>query len=428
MKALKILFSLAMTLFMTSMVAMATGTTDHLTEWFIGGTLVSQFIKLPVGVLPALSLGQGFAPYLLTSVSNVFGISNPEKKLTPKGFLNFLKRQDTPEVLRLNTNGGHRKSVRVKYKQRLTSDFVATSKSCDNVLTVPNAELDVDLSSTRQIPFYLEDETVAKMMEDASNNLAVGNPATPMMAELVDIISMGANAIMNAVDVDLATIAAANVGVNKATGSAAAQTININKDGAVNPLTDGLTKMLSDYALNEANGTPQIVGSGLFHNFALQQGAISANQSGLNVAQLASQFTWDYDVNFESALGTNQVIMYEPNAVQLVEYLEYTGFKAGDGLGLGDSIFGTIDLPIMTGNGDASVAFDWQLRRITCPTTFTDGYYGTTATYEKGWQFILSKQCGLFTVSDQAYRGTDPLNGNRGSYRYTISNNCETCS
>ena len=211
------------------------------------------------------------------------------------------------------------------------------------------------------------------------------------------------------------------------TGVATTQALNINKDNSINPLDDGLTKLLYDYKLNGAKGRPQIIGAGIFLQFMIQKmnAAVGVSQSGLDVMRLAN-FDFYYDIEMDTAFGANQIMVYEPNAVQIVEYLEYTGFKAG--LKPDGSHFGVVALPLMINNEIKPVDFDFQLKYNSCPESFTDAYYGTALTLEKGYNLIISKQCGLWTIPASAYRATDVLNGNRGSYRYTISNNCETCS
>jgi hypothetical protein len=359
----------------------------------------------------AVTLGQGFRPYLLAALKDITGnAAYPGYKLDPHGFLNLLQSQAKPNVLKLNTAGGHKNTVQVKYKQRLTKDFTDTAKSCDNTVVIPTAEVPVDLSVTRQVAIYVEDETIAKFMDDASRSVAIGQPATE-----------AANAILDGVNDDLLTLAVANIGFNRVTGSAAAKTVNFPLNTTNLPLNAGLTEVLSDYKINGGMGRPQIIGSGLMHNFMLQQGSKSADQSGFDTKIQAAGVDFYHDLSATTILGSNQVIAYEPNAVQLVEYLEYTGFKAGFP-GAGNSIFGTMALPMQVGLETLPVEFDWQLRYSDCQQTLTDAYYGTSLTLQKGWNFIISKQCGLFTVPSGAYRATDAMKGNRGSYRYTITN------
>ena len=90
----------------------------------------------------AVTLGQGFRPYLLSALKDITGNpAYPGYKLDPHGFLNLLQSQTKPNVLKLNTAGGHKNTVQVKYKQRLTKDFTDTTKSCDNTVVIPTAEV-----------------------------------------------------------------------------------------------------------------------------------------------------------------------------------------------------------------------------------------------------------------------------------------------
>jgi len=322
-------------------------------------------------------MAQGFAPYLLHHIKQIAGMATPQYKMEVPGFLNMLMSQSKPSEVKLNNENGHRKTVRIKAKQRATKDMTDTSKSCDNVLVPIWQEQEIELSVTRQIAFHIPDETIALYEDNASRTVAIGQPATAIMNEFLENILTHTSALLEAINDDLFTVAAANIGTNRVTGSNASQSININKDGAVNPLGDGFTKILSDYKRNMAKGRPQIVA-------------------------------------------------YEPDAVQLVEYCEYTGFKAG--VKPGGSTFGVMTLPAMVNGEIKPVEVDFQLKYQDCDTTYTDAYYGTTITLGKGYNLILSKQCGLFTIDTAAYRATDVMNGNRGSYRFTLSNDCETCS
>ena len=368
----------------------------------------------------ALSLGQGFRPYLLSNLDAIAKENNPQYRLEPLGLINLLQSNDKPEVLRLNTPNGHKKSVQVKAKQRFNKSQTQTSKSCDNTNVPTFYEAPVDLSSTRQLAFYVADETIAKYMDEASRTTAVGQPATPLMNEFIEDIMSAASAILEGVNDDLFTLAVAAIGKNRVTGSAASTSINLARTITDNPLNDGETRILSDYKINGGKGRPMVVGSGLMYQYMLQQIAKSPNNAGIDTRIFANAMTFFHDLSAPTNLGSNQIIVYQPNAIQMVEYMEYTGFKAGPKPGA--SIFGTLSLPMGMGDEVLPVEFDWQLRYSDCATTMTDAYYGTTLTLQKGYNFILSKQCGLFAIPSQAYRATDVLNGNRGSLRYTITN------
>lgn len=369
----------------------------------------------------ALSLGQGFAPYVLKTIAEVAKENNPQYKLEPFGFLNLLQSQGSKPEVTLNAENGHRRSVRIKQKQRLTKDFTDTSKSCDNTNVIPVFETDVDINVTRQIALYRNDEQIAQFMNAASQPVSVGTPAASIMRELYDDILTAANAILQGVNDDLFTLAAAEVGVNRRTGSNAASTINLALSTTTNPLNDGEVQILADFKNNGGIGRPQIVGSGLMYNYALQQAAKTANASnGVDTRVMAAAFDFYHDLFAPTALGTNQVLVYQKNAVQLVEYMEYKGFKAG--VKPGGSEFFTMLLPTGDTMGNAAVEFDVQIKYSDCPQTLTDAYYGTSLSLQKGWNIIISKQCGLWTIPAASYRATDVLNGNRGSLRYTITN------
>lgn len=376
----------------------------------------------------AVTLNQGFRDSVLYHLKDIAKGATPQLKLDPHGFLAMLYKFRKPEVLRLDNSAGHRKTARVKYLQRLTQDFTDTSKSCTQTNMLPYQENTVDLSSTRQIAIYIEDETIARYNDEASRSVRLGLPATDFMNEFMEQIMASTNAILDGVSTDLLTTMSTSFGVNRRTGSANASTININSNMDTNVLNDGFTQILSDYAQNLEKGKMQIVGNGLFHNWVLQNkmGVAGVNGSGIDTRIQGNGFDFYYDLGTVNAWGADQIGVFAPDSVGIVEYLEYTGFKAGN---KGVSEFGTMALPMSGADGDnVPVLFDWQLKYYDCADTLTDAYYGSNLSVEKGYNLIISKQSGLYTIPDNAYRGTDVLTGNRGSYRYAITNNCETCA
>jgi hypothetical protein len=368
----------------------------------------------------SVTLGQGFAPYLLQHIKSVVGEATPQYKLEVPGFLNLLQSNSKPEILKLNTAGGHKKTAQIRYKQRWTKAHTDTAKSCDPTNVGSRRETSVELSSIRQFAIHIEDEDIAKYEEEASKSIALGRPATGIMNEMMEEVILAASAILDGVNDDLSTIGVSNIGRNRRVGSAASQTINLELDATQNVLTDGMTQILADYKNNGGMGVPKVWGSGLMYNFLLQQASKSADQSGFDTSVMARGVNFFHDLSAGSILGSNQIVVYEPNAIQMVEYLEYTGFKAGAKPGA--SFFGVLTLPMVSNGEILPVDFDFQLKYNDCQTTLTDAYYGTELVLEKGYNLIISKQAGLFTIPDDAYRINDELYGNRGSLRYTLTN------
>lgn len=363
---------------------------------------------------------QGFRKNLLKSQESLFRNPSlvPDFQLEHLGNLTMLKNQ---KGIRLDSSAGHKNVVDIAYYKRFTVDFTDTAKSCDQVNQTGKEEVQVDVSNIRQIAIHLPDETLARY-EDEASRTAFGDAS----AELMTQVRSAANAILQGVDRDLLTLQVAAVGTNRNTGSNAAKAINLNKDGQTNELNDGVTEILIDYKTNGGSGRPQIIGSGLFHNYTMQQAFMGRNSFGLDTKIQASAYDFYFDIEAATQIGANQCIVYQPDAVQLVEYMEYTGFKAGDKPD--GSSFGTLMLPMIMNDRVVPIEFDYQLKYNSCPETVTDAYYGTSLTLEKGYNIIISKRFGLHTIPATAYRGTDPMTGNRGSLRYSFTNNCETCS
>lgn len=366
--------------------------------------------------------GLGFADSLTKHANSLFGSATPQNKLEYQGLLNMLKTNKNAEVIRLNEpNGdpGHRRTVIVKAKQRFNVAHTDTAASCDVVNRQPYHEHVIPLTQYRQLAIQVETQTIALYPSEASGSVMVGKPSTPLVRDLWDSVMTGADALLSAVNQDLWTLAAAQIGINRRTGNAAATAVNFPLDTTNLPLNQGLTQLNRDYRLNQAIGKPFIVGDGLIDNFFIQQRAKDTNQSGLDTSILASGFEYFPDPRATIALGANQAVMYEPEAIQIVEYMNYTGFQAGEH---GNSVFFILGLPMQTTNKVKLVEFDCQLFFTDCPTTITDAYYGTSLAVTRGWTLIISKEFDLFTIQADAYRATDLLTGNRGSYRYQFTN------
>lgn len=370
------------------------------------------------------NLGQGYLPYVLESISRVARENNPEDKIRIPGYLNYLYVQGARDVVSLNTADGGRRTVQIKQKQRLTEDFIVDGDgACDVTNIVPTFETSVDVDIKKSINLYLDIPTLQSYPAEQRQSVSMGTPQT-IDREMFDRIKTATNALLTSVDRALLAKQAAAFGTNVRTGSNAAAAINLEKNADVNPLLDGETQLLSDWGQNENMGRPAIVGSGLVYNYFLQQGAKSANSSGVDSRFFANQFDFYYDQTAATEWGANEFAVMSPNSTQLVEYFANRG--AG-GRRLADSTFGTIVMPSMRGEQIVPVEFDVQIKEIDCETTFTDGYYGGSITVDRGYQMIIQKTCGLWTVPEGSYRATDYLNGNRGTYRYVATNDCTTC-
>lgn len=367
-------------------------------------------------------LGQGFATYLLEPIAKIVGTDQaPDYKLGYYGFMNMLQNQDKPQFLRLDTANGQKRTAQVKYKQRFLKKHTETADDCNNTNLQTYLETSVDLTVFRQIAYYIEDERLAKYTEDAIETKRMGQPNTSLMNEFLVDMATAANALFQGLSDDLQALV--TVGNNKTTGNNGSVAINIHQDTTLLPLQDGMTKIRQQYKVNQGFGRPQIIGdtNGLMAAYYLQQAEKGLAQNGLDTRISAMMSDFYADDEAGGIWGANDILVCQPNSVQIVEYMKYKGFKGGPRPGA--SVYGTVFVPTFISPTEQKlVEFDFQLKYFDCPTTIGDAYYGNQLSVDRGYNMILSKNCGLFQIPSEAYRGGDVLNGNNGVLRFTIAN------
>lgn len=368
-------------------------------------------------------MASGFSLGVLKFQKDITKNATPQYKVDPYGYLAMLKVAMSNPDIGYDSGDGHRKTVKVKRKVRLHQGAVRTSRDCDNAVTFPYVEDTLTVNGYCEVAIALADDTVAQFDSYASGKVNLNGTGTRVMWEFMDSVQTGANAVLQCVDDYLVDKAVSAIGVNAATSSAAHKVINIELNTTNNNLSTGPTEIFSDLKKNSflSPGTPVVVGAGLFYNYMVQQPAKSFDQSGVNTRILTNAWDFWYDMNVADEFGvggTNDIIVYEKDAVQIIEYMVNRGFKAGE---LGNSIFGILTLPMIVGEQLVPVQFDYQLRYLDCPTVITTNGYASTE-FDRGWIIIISKSFDLYTIPADAYHGTDRLTGNRGSLRYRITN------
>jgi len=366
-------------------------------------------------------MATGFCPYLLQHIGEISQSANPMYKVQPPGLINMLLTAGNPNAVRYDQGDGHRRAVQVKYRPRFTVAQTDTSKSCDQSLSPAYTEMAVTVGNTRQISFYIDDNTMEQYCSDASNTVALGKPATSLMNnEIMDVIMSSANALLQGINQDLWGLLA--WGHNNVTGVSIATNVNLPQNATTQTLSEGMTKILGDYGKTFLTGRPQIVGSGLVYNYFLQQFAKSTDTFGINSKIMAGQTDFWFDNYAGTSLSNaNAFGVFEPGSVQIVKMLHYRGFQAGQKPGA--STFFTIPLPIQIGADVVPYEVDGQLRYYDCPTTLTDAYSGASITVNKGYQVILSSNFGLWQLPSDSYRVDDPNYAVNGALRYIATNN-----
>ena len=368
-------------------------------------------------------MANGLAPYILQDIKASFGEATPSRKLDMNGLLAVAYNNAKNSGIKTIFADGSKREVRITYRQRPTYQLTDTVGGCTDINVPARLESTVSVGSTRQISYFLSDQLLSTYNSEvlSRQNLPGTSPNVGASGEMIDIFYSAFNAILSGVNRDL--IGLLTWGKNVVTGNTAATTLDFPKAASTsNDLAKGEAKLLSDYALNGLTGRPQIVGAGLGLAYSLQQNFKGLNAAGVNTAIAANGWDFYPDSNFASIVGTDNIGVFEPGSIHIVEALEYQG--AAGGVFPGDSTFGTIPVPYtdMFGN-TAIVMFDFQLRYVTCPGSgFTDTYAGGGITNTKGWQLIIKKDFGLFQTPTNAFRNEDLKFFVNGALRYNVTN------
>ena len=366
----------------------------------------------------------GYCPAVLNHMKYIIGENAPEHKITPSGFLKAALEKGanaTPvqDALSLSNQAGHIKDLRLKYYNRTIPSQMSTSDNCDIDLVQAYDEITIDTTSIVKFGLHFDDSTIAKYCDEASRSVNIGGAPTPFMQEHLAGLMAAMNGFVSKIDQTL--LGQVVWGTNAVTGNNTAVSVNFNDDSTVNLFTEGYTKLLNDYALNEGQGTPIVVGSGLINAAMIQSKIAGLTQySPLNNSAAANSFDYYHDINSQTSWGTNQFGVFMPGTFGLVELDRYRGFRAKK---LGLSTFWNMAVPLNMPGADGLLQMmyiDFQLRELDCAQEATVGY--ETTTLDAGYSLIMSKRFALWQVPNDAFLAGDRLTGNNGSLRYTAAN------
>lgn len=365
----------------------------------------------------------GFCPAFLMHMKYVAGENAPETKVTPSGFLAALleegvQAQPMGDPFTLSNAAGHIKDLRLKYYTRTVPAQMQTTDSCDIDQIPAYDEVTIDSTDVVKFAIHLNDETIARYCDEASRTVAVGGAPTAFMEEQLAVIMAAMNGFIGKIDQTL--LSSVTWGTNQVTGNNSAVTVNFNNDVTVNLVTEGWTKILQDYAMNEGFGTPIVVGSGISNAFRHQLTAGVTNMAQVNNNALYSLINYYHDINSATSWGANQFGVFQKGSIGLVQLDEYVGFRAGV---KGTSTFFNAALPLaLPGAGDIPrmLNVDFQFKYNDCPTEATVGY--ETESIGRGYTLIMKKNFALWQIPSDAYQASDRLTGNNGSLRYTATN------
>ena len=377
----------------------------------------------------------GFVPYLLIHLKMLLEQNYTGTKITPSGFLKLLIENkpnaqltsvngESVEYGKLSTASGMIRELKYKFLPRITDDQIGDTDNCDNDFGFQYTEGSIETPLFSKGGFQIEWGFVERYEAEAARLVATGNPSTPVLNELVTQLMHAVNGMI--VNIDKKLLNQLVFGVNAESGNNLAKPLNINKDGSVLDLSNGITEILSDAAINEFAGEPLIVGSGLFNKFEIAKSNIGLNGGGMNQGtQGGYKFYYDLNTAGAAELGVDQIGVFAANSVGFFDIDRYIAWKAGKH---GNSWFCTIHLPVensVAGAAPVMMPFNLQIKEIDCPEDDFDGY--STRTMDRGYKIIITKRFGLFQQPLNAYQAADRLTGTNGALRYTVANDCDSC-
>jgi hypothetical protein len=374
-------------------------------------------------------MAQGFCPSVLLHINDVAEGNAPGKKLHIAGFLAALFCCQNSTVSLLNTeanDGSQTRPVTVEYRRRPLLSDVSSTDDCSIDRIPGHLEWTLPGYSFKKSSFYISDKQMQNYCADAVAIRQTGNPATSVMQEIYGLIIEHANIIMKAINIDLVTKMATQFGVNTTTGQSNGKVINVNQNGNLQILDNGMVEFLRDLQENEICDEPCLIGGGLWAAWEKAQLLQCCSAAGLDMSRMAMPKLF-FDKDTQQIWGPNTAGVLAPGSVKFIgrnQFLPpYSGQK-------GTSFFTTLPLPVneFGCNLDdclGDLVLDMQLKYIDCPTQVT-GPGGGTITVTRGWQVILSKLYALWVQPMDAYAPGDSLYDTNGTLKYYLTNTAST--
>lgn len=303
----------------------------------------------------------GVCPALLTGVEALLG-TNPSRLITPVGGIQSTLDPENKRGITIEQLGegdqGHRKTVRVSWKQRQTPDDVRDAKSCDSGEEKPVFEDTFDVALHSEIAIQVKEATIRKMCDvhSALQKIPVSQRDSDgkakdymlVLADIAEEVLMDLDALRQKMNENFLTAVALNIGAWK--GGASSKTFNVIKDADNAIVLTGFNKMKQELKRIAMMGRPIIFGGG---NIDLAFEAIDlgcCNSAGQDFGKMSPKAGYQYyfdDADMNSFFGdANAFIAFYSKAIQTCVFNKYVGSFARQ---IGTMERGTLPDPAMPG-------------------------------------------------------------------------------
>ncbi|GHT33564.1 hypothetical protein FACS189434_07990 [Bacteroidia bacterium] len=352
-------------------------------------------------------------------------MNDPQTKITPPGFLQMLLENGTrTQVTNIDSllNGSTR-TVTLRYQQRGLESQVSDDDDCETDIIPQWQQSDLSNPAFAKIGLEIDEATLRSLQEEARTlqlldgravtSQDVVNAASALQTNvgkvpyvLVETLRTQINSLISKIDTDLVAAQATAWGKNIATGSNAAQDINLANTPDLN---DGIVKILDNANINEIYGPIQIVGNGLISRYKqLQLLKTGIDGGGFGALNLN---IYD-DVKTATSWGANHFGVFAQGNIAFVDWSKYKFIKQ---------------------NADGSVDFPLPLSLTLSNGKIFNLTFDCTIMYDRcaggggKYKLIIAKNYGLWNLPANAFASADRLNGYNGSLHYIgVANNATT--
>jgi hypothetical protein len=358
----------------------------------------------------SLFQANGVCPAILTGVVEILNPNDPGRLVTPVGGLQSLFDEDNTKGVTVQQLGagdnGHRKTVRIAYKQRSTPSDVNDEKTCDTGEEKPRFEDTADVNLQAEHIIHVEEATVRVLCDAYSQLMSVpvksrdsDNKAIEsklMIREIVEEILMDLDAMRQKLNSNFKSALALNIG--NYVGGDASKNFTVIKEADHAVVYTGWNVLKQELRKIGMSGKPMLFGGGKIDLAMSALGIGCCNNAGQDIAAIKRDNFFNYYADFtdlESDLGDDDAfIMYYAKAIQFLQYNKYVGTYARP---IGNMERGTMPDPYIPG-----LIYDIRFKPNEC------GEY---------YDLYINSDHDFYFAPDNMFKAGDRLEGVNGIFK-----------
>jgi hypothetical protein len=316
----------------------------------------------------------GVCPAILTGIEEILNPNNPSNIMTPVGGVQALLDPENRQGVTIEQLGqggnGHRKQVRVAYKQRAIPSEITNTKTCDDGTEKPRLEEVVDVNLHAQQIIKVDEATVRLLCDTYSSLVRIpvamrdrdGNAIAyrGILKEMAENLLMDLDAMRQKINQSFLSAIGLNFG--KYVGGATVKSFPVIKSADHAIVLTGFNQWKQELKKIGMNGTPLVFGGGNIDLAVMSAELGCCNSAGQDLSLIGKyngfKFYEDYsDMNtyfgHADAFG-----MFLPKMAQIVTFNKYVGSFAQQ---IGSMDRGTMPDPKLPG-----LSYDIRLKPSEC--------------------------------------------------------------